>query len=225
MKKRISRKNAKVKLIAKYSFKNKKTKHKITPAKNYNAINRANNKARELQRARVETRRKKGRRKIYDRQTQNIFNNYRTAVGNINKRYLNAKTDEEIGIYSDINTFKTAMKTYGISAKELAASALDNIKTSGTWLSREDAEKVYDRIAASERVSHDYGSINNYSTRVYYRPLGWNGNDYAAADITFRNKGRDRSISYIQDMPKNKIMAMLIDLGLDKKEAEVYIGY
>lgn len=225
MKKRISKKASKAKLIAEYNFKNKRTKHKIIPAKNYNAITLANNKARELQRARVEIRRKKGRRKIYDRQTKNIFNNYRTAVGNINKRYLNAKTDEELGIYSDINTFKTAMKAYGISAKELAASALDNIKTSGTWLSREDAEKVYDRIAASAKINHDYGSINNYSTRVYYRPLGWNGNDYAAADITFRNKGRDRSITYIQDMPKNQIMAVLVDLGLDITEAEAYIGY
>lgn len=225
MKKRISRKTAKAKLIAKYSFKNNRTKHKIIPAKNYNAIALANNKANELQRAKIEIRRKKSRRKYYNKQTKNVFDKYRDRLGNINKRYLNAQTDEELGIYSDINTFKTAMKAYGISAKELAASALDNIRTSGTWLSKEDAEKIYDRIAASEKINSDYGSINNYSTRVYYRPLGWNGNDYAAADITFRNKGRDRSISYIQDMPKNQIMAMLIDLGLDKKEAETYIGY
>lgn len=214
-----------VKLTSKYRFKKKKFKRKIIPAKNYGAIARANNQRRELERRKVEARRKKARRVIRDRQDKAVFDAYRRKVGDINSRYLNAETDAEIGIYSNFSTFKTAMKTYDVSAKELASMSLDNIRTSGSWVSKEDAEKIYDRLADADEVTENYGSIDNYSARVSYRPLGWSGNDYAVADITFRDKDREMSIFYIQSMPKNEIMAMLIEAGIDRDEALTYIGY
>lgn len=225
MEKKIDREPADVKLTAKYSFKKKRVKHKIIPAKNYGAIARANNQARELERRKVEARRKKGRKIIRNRETKNVFDAYRRKVGDINPRYLNAKTDVEIGIYNDLDTFKTAMKAYDVSARQLASMSLDNIRTSGTWVSKEDAERIYDRLNIADDVIENYGGINNYSTRVHYRPLGWHGNDYATADITFRDKDREMGILFIQGMPKNEIVAMLIDAGIDRDEALTYIGY
>ena len=216
MKNRISKKNYKKKLISKLSFNNKQSKNTIYLSKDYSNIIRNNIKN-------AEEKRIEQRKIIREREINKTFAQYQKKLYELNPKFVK----DPQGTVNTVEQFKIMMNTYGTSPKETAAKALENARQSGIYLTRDQATDIYERLIKSDRVNEDFGSINNYSTRVYYRPAGavYGSDDYDAADVTFRNKGREKSIEYIYNMPKNLVMALMLDAGLQKDTALTYIGY